>query len=448
MYRMGISSKFKLDSVILYIMFTELILGGLGKLFGFPVRMGIFALGLAYTIYYFIGNKVKLSKRAWIYTIIIIVFAIYGAVIGLIRGNSISNIIADANVFVTVLYIVIFISLIRDRKEIIKKLASLFIVYSVILSIVTFIIFKWSYFAIGNGVNVIDILLKVESVVNYGFITGMLYSDTYARVYTTNGIFMQIAVALCLIRLAYKNKIKFFSFESFSILFLILGIIASGTRGYWIGTVVVVVLAVFFIRRTNKVALLCNLLIVFIGLGITFATMGGTDDGSKTITTEIINRANTSKDFSENEVSNSVRNIQARHLLANISNHPIIGSGFGSVMYDYEKETGRSGLNVELYYLELWYKTGAIGMIMMFAVLTHALWSAYRIGKYNCDLEERIIVKGWSLGFITALASGMSNPYFAGAHGFFIPLFLVIICEVYENKETKVEFFQLFKHAL
>jgi hypothetical protein len=423
----------KLDSVMMYLIFTELILGGMGNLFGLPVRMVLFAVGILVAAYYYFKREVVIKKRTIFYVMAILIYAVYGSVLGLIRGNNIKDILSNANVFVTILYVFVFIILINGNKEKIKSLINMFIVYNSILGVIVYVVFKWSFFVLLNGGYPVPFLEHFETTTRYGLITGLIYSNTYARVYIGNGIFMQVALAICLIRLAYKSKIKFFSFENINILFIVMGIIATGTRGYWLGVGVVAILILFFIRKTSKKVLSINLFFVLLCVLIAFTNVTfGTERTS--FIDNVVNRAQSSGEFSQAEISNSVRSIQTRHLTQGIKNHVILGSGFGARIEGYNKETGRNSLNYELYYLELLFKTGILGMLLLFLGFGHMMYSAYIVGKNQCSKEDGIILKGWTLGFISAGFSSATNPYFAGAHGFFIPVFLMVLLDIYDVK--------------
>jgi hypothetical protein len=435
----------KLDKVFIYLIFTEIILGGMGNLFGRPIRLALFAGGLLVAAYYYFRREIVVKRRTMLYVIAILGYTAYGSILGLIRGNNVKDILSNANVFITILYVFIFIILINGRKEIINKLISLFIIYNSILGIAVYVVFKTSFYQLLNGIYTVPILEHFETVTRYGLITGLIYNNTYARVYIGNGIFLQVALAICLIRLAYKNKIKVLTFENLNILFITMGIIATSTRGYWLGVGVVAALILFFIRKTSKKALIVNLLFILIAVSIAFTSPTFGADVSKRhgFMASVIDRTIDSGDFSPGELSNSIRNIQTRHLLQNIKKHPIVGSGFGARIEAYEKETHRNSLNYELYYFELLFKTGIIGMLILFAGFGHMMYEAYKIGKEQCSKEELIILKGWTLGFISAGFSSATNPYFAGAHGFFIPVFLIILLDIYDKKGEKSKLFRL-----
>lgn len=423
--------KIKLDDIILYLVFTELILGGTGRLFNHPVRIGLFAISFAIAIYYFYKNDVKINKITWMYIVSIILYAAYGSVIGLIRGNNLKDILSNINVFISIFYVILFLVFINGRKEKISKLINLFVIYNVVLAVVVFIVFAWSYYGIKAGYDVVKLLEDFQSFTQYGLITGALYSNTYVRVYIANGIFMQVALAICLVKLAYKNKFSVFSLENVSILILVLGIFSTNTRGYWVGTAVVIILLIFFIKGSNKRKLLANLLVVLVGVSVIYVAVFTHKKDQTNVVNQAVNRVHSTTEFSNAEISNNVRGIQMKYLLNSIKKHPILGSGFGARIEGYGIETKRNTLNFEMYYFELWFKTGTIGMIFLLAGILHLLYRAIKLSEKLKGSTQGIILKGWTLGFISVLVSGGTNPYFAGAYGFFNLAFLIILTDIF-----------------
>lgn len=426
--------KWQINDILLYIMFTEIILGGLGRLFGLPVRMCLFGIGLLVAILFYYKNNIKFSKRTLWYIGAIFCFILYGAIIGIVNGNSLKDIVSNLNVFISILYAFIFIVFINGDKKKIINLINLFIVYNVAIALIIFLVFVWSNYAIRIGLNPVAYLEKFERITHYGLITGLLYSNQYARVYIANGILMQVALALCLVKVAYINKKDFKDIlvKSVYILILLIGIFATGTRGYWVGTIVVVILTPFFMQIANKKKFIFKIVIMCVCLSLGYVTL---NQNGNSILNEIVGRVQSTTQFNQKEPSNNIRSIQTRHLLRGIKKHIVIGSGFGARINEYEVETGRSGLDFELYYLELWYKTGLLGMLFLGFGFVHIIYTTYKIIRRNNEIVEQCTLKGWGIGLVSVSVASTTNPYFAGSHGFFIPVFLIILMELFERIE-------------
>lgn len=445
-----INSDEKFNSILLYIILAELVFGGLGHLFGLPIRNSIFAFAFFYTIYLIIKRGAVIKKRTLFYIFVIIGYGIYGSIIGLINGNAIRDIISNANVFVSILYSAIYVVLINKNKNVLKKLVDLFVVCADILAIIVYGIFQWSSYAAMNGINPVEKLVEFQKVTQYGLITQMLYSNTYAKVYASGGIFFQVALAVCLLRLAYIGKVKLMSFESISILVLIMGIVSTGTRGYWLGAILAFGLTAFFIKGAKKIPLILNSLLIIIIAGTLVIAPGLVmmkiySDPSTTSESNhngglvggIFKRANSATDFSQEEISNNLRNVQFNHLMNKVKEHPVFGSGFGSRIEEYKEETERGSLDFELYYFELWFKTGTVGMLILSFGVFSLFCNCYKVAKRS-QRDESTLIKGWTIGFISVCGSSATNPYLAGMFGFFVLVFLIVIVDLLDNQSEEI----------
>ena len=99
----------------------------------------------------------------------------------------------------------------------------------------------------------------------------------------------------------------------------------------------------------------------------------------------------------------------------------------------YEKITGRDGLNVEVYYLELVYKTGIAGIITLFSLLMLIFIKTYKLIKFKLINEhDKDLLLSWLIGTISVMVVGISNPYMKGAFGIFILDMLIIMNIVFE----------------
>ena len=94
--------KISLDSIynfITLIILMELVLGGLGNLFGYPIRKVLFVVGVLSSIYVIYKEKIKIDIKFIIPIVVVGIYTIYGSIVGLINGNSFSDIFSDANTF-------------------------------------------------------------------------------------------------------------------------------------------------------------------------------------------------------------------------------------------------------------------------------------------------------------------------------------------------------------
>ncbi|SHI12083.1 O-antigen ligase like membrane protein [Clostridium collagenovorans DSM 3089] len=419
----------KLLNIISTFVFLELILGGTGKLFYLPIRNLIFPFAILFLACFIIVNKIVIPKKYIIYIGLILIYPLYGTIVGLFNNNALLAILDDINVYFGILYLALYYLCVRDDMDKLKNLIDLFIGCSIFIALIAIVLFVTSYFQIKNGVHFEGVMNSIEYYINYGIISGSLYGNMFVRVYLPNGIFMQIALSLLLYRLLTFKTPKYVCYENIGISILALGIFATGTRGYWIGGIIVAISTILFVTKINIKSVLLSLILVVVVLGTSYIIF---PEEQKV---ELQGRVDSISDFTHTEPSNSVRSTQLKHLVAKIKEKPVQGHGFGADLVEYDQETDRGGRNFELYYVELVYKTGAIGIVYLFGVFSLALFRAFKaFRKLSFDDEKSTLLKGWVIGFISMAVSTVSNPYFAGLYGFFIIVLSILIIEtIYTN---------------
>lgn len=431
-------------NIVTALIFIEFVLGGLGHILGLPIRKGLFAVGIVFSVYMIFRERIRVEKKFLIPIIVVCIYIAYGSVIGLINGNSLGDIFSDVNSFLGILYILLLIAYIKGRSENINKLLNIFVNCATIVSIITIILFVVSRIYLPNNLEIIVAYNNLNTKLQYGLISGLVLSNNYARVYLYNGIFMQLAVAIMFIKLFNKEK-NIFGIVKLAI--LLIGIYVSNTRGFWLGTVGVVVLSfAYYLWRVKKYRLtIKNVLISIIPLILVAVIIPKTivavspEQNLPDSAGSIKDRIESIGDF-ENDESNKVRAIQLRFLVDKIKEKPVLGWGFGSHIYEYPqymKENGLQGVNsssFELYYVELVFKTGIIGVLIFFGYLIYNFVKLMLIlfKKGIKERDEQILV-GWTVGTMSILASSITNPYIAGLSVFFVLVMEVYLIQLYDE---------------
>lgn len=432
-------------NILTVLIFIEFVLGGLGHLFGLPIRKGLFAIGVLFSIYMIFREKIKLEKRFLIPIIVVCIYLAYGSIIGLINGNSIGDIFSDVNSFLGVIYILLLIAYVNGRRENIDKILNIFVNCAVIVAIMTITLFFVSRIYLPNNLEIIVAYNNLNSKLQYGFISGLVLSNNYARVYLYNGIFMQLAAAIMFIKLFNKDKNIFLIIK---LSLLLVGIYVSNTRGFWLGTIGIVILSfVYYLWRVKKHKLtLKNVLISTIPLILVAIIIPKTivavspDQNLPESSGSIKDRIESISDF-ENDESNKVRKIQLKFLVNRIKEKPILGWGFGAHIKEYPEYMIKNNLqpvsstSFELYYIELLFKTGIIGILIFFGYLIFNFIKLIII-LFNKKLQvkdEQILV-GWTIGTMSILASSITNPYIAGLSVFFVLVMEVYLIQLYDLK--------------
>ena len=432
-------------NIVTALIFIEFVLGGLGHILGLPIRKGLFAVGILFSVYMIFREKIKVEKRFLIPIIVVCIYIAYGSIIGLINGNSFGDIFSDVNSFLGILYILLLIAYVKGRSENINRVLNIFVNSAVVVAVITIILFAVSRFYLPNNLEIIVAYNNLNTKLQYGLISGLVLSNNYARVYLYNGIFMQLAVAIMFIKLFNKER-NIAGIVKLAL--LLIGIYVSNTRGFWLGTVGVVVLSfAYYLWRVRKYKLtIKSVLIAIIPLILVAIILPKTivavspDQNLPESSGSIKDRIESIGDF-ENDESNKVRAIQLRFLVDKIKEKPVLGWGFGSHIYEYPQYMEENGLqsvnssSFELYYVELVFKTGVIGILIFFGYLIYNFIKLLLIlFKRGLKQRDEQMLVGWTIGTMSILASSITNPYIAGLSVFFVLVMEVYLIQLYDEK--------------
>lgn len=432
-------------NVVTILIFIEFVLGGLGHVFGLPIRKGLFVVGILFSIYMIFREKIKIEKVFLIPIIVVCIYLAYGSIIGLINRNSLGDIFSDVNSFLGIIYILLLIAYVKGRNENIDKIINVFVNCAVIVAIMTITLFFVSRIYLPNNLEIIVTYNNLNSKLQYGFISGLVMSNNYARVYLYNGIFMQLAAAIMFIKLFNKDKNVF---GILKLAILLVGIYVSNTRGFWLGTIGAVVISmIYYLWRFKKFNLtLRNIVIALIPLILVSVIIPKTivavssEQNLPNSSGSIKDRIESISDF-ENDESNKVRAIQLKFLVNRIKEKPILGWGFGAHIEEYPQYMIDNNLqpvsstSFELYYIELLFKTGIIGILIFFGYLVfNFVKLIVLLFKKNLRMRDEQVLVGWTIGTMSILASSITNPYIAGLSVFFVLVMEVYLIQLYDLK--------------
>ena len=432
-------------NIVTALIFIEFVLGGLGHILGLPIRKGLFAIGILFSVYMIFREKIKIEKKFLLPIIIVCIYIAYGSIVGLVNGNSVGDVFSDVNSFLGILYILLLIVYVKGRSENINKVLNIFVNCAVIVAVMTIILFFVSRIYLPNNLEIIVAYNNLNTKLQYGLISGLVLSNNYARVYLYNGIFMQLAVAIMFIKLFNKDK-NISGIVKLAL--LLIGIYVSNTRGFWLGTIGVVLLSfAYYLWRVKKYKLtIKNVLISIIPLILIAIILPKTivavspEQNLPESSGSIKDRIESIGDF-ENDESNKVRAIQLRFLVDKIKEKPVLGWGFGSHIYEYPQYMEENGLqsvnssSFELYYVELVFKTGIVGVLIFFGYLLYNFIKLLLIlFKRGLKEKDEQILIGWTIGTMSILASSITNPYIAGLSVFFVLVMEVYLIKIYDEK--------------
>lgn len=418
-------SKNKFVNILLFIMIIEIFLGGSGKIFNIPIRIGLLLIMLITTLIYIVKYKPEIPKNLIIGIFALWMYCACWVILGVINGNNILHSLNDVTNFFSIIYIVIILVITKSNKKAFKLIISNLKICMLVLSIVTIILFVGSYIGTFFDINIGSMLEWFNNNTNYGIITGALYNFKFARVYFVGGIFMQVSLAFFIYDILNKNRVRDYIYT----VIILLGIFSSSTRGYWIGAVIVILMMIIMTNKKQKIRIAKVLLVV----SVIFSPIVFTPFFKN----EVINRVISVSDFSK-DVSNQTRTIQIEYMMDKIKEKPVLGSGFGANLTEYEVETGLSGRQFEVYYLELVYKTGILGMLILLSIFLIPFYFMFKNVIFNENIldEDKELLKALVIGGVSAIITGITNPYMQGTVGIFI--IVLMICGYFivnENTE-------------
>lgn len=94
-----------------------------------------------------------------------------------------------------------------------------------------------------------------------------------------------------------------------------------------------------------------------------------------------------------------------------------------------------SSTSFELYYIELLFKTGIIGILIFFGYLVfNFVKLIVLLFKKNLRMRDEQVLVGWTIGTMSILASSITNPYIAGLSVFFVLVMEVYLIQLYDLK--------------
>lgn len=277
---------------------------------------------------------------------------------------------------------------------------------------------------------------------SFGGSFGHLPNGAY-RMYLGSGIYLQVGLALTTWRLL-SGRPGFWPWALFAL--LLADVLATYTRGFWIGSALAVGLTLVFgaanLRR--PLAILATTVLFFalataagslVGFSLpdyvlnrTVSTLSAGPGQAPTPTSEPGGTAQPGATSPSapapgqdvaGEWSNEVRVEQIRVLVGHIVQRPIFGHGFGSIAADY-----RYGqiYSYELAYLDLLFKTGVVGLLLFLSFPLRLLFDALRGRFGRIPLGPGVSPRGASVVVaivVSLLVTGGTNPYLLAAFGLF-----------------------------
>jgi O-antigen ligase len=362
-----------------------------------------------------------------------IVMPVVWMTLGVLNGNNPRDVFADGNGQIFFAFAVAFVVLIRAGYG--PWLRRWLLVACTVNAVVIGIIVAVSATRLVALEPTLRVILYDKLLV--GNSIGYMPNGAY-RLYLASGIYLQVGLVLVTWELI-KNPRRWWPWALTALLWM--DVIATYTRGFWLGSglavALVVVLGIARIRQAAVVAAGTAALFLAAtvgGLAVGFSLPGYLTERVATSVSSGTNLPSPEASPTEpapgvpippviagvdtsGEVSNLIRTEQARVLLGHIRERPILGWGFGTIAPDYRYG---SIFSYELAFLDLWYKTGIVGLIFFLSFPLRLIVDALRarLGRNAIPpgLESRAMAVVIAV-IGSVLASGATNPYFLAAFG-------------------------------
>jgi hypothetical protein len=368
--------------------------------------------------------------------------------VGALNGNNPRDVFADGNGQIFFAFAVAFVVLIRGgygpwlRRWLLVVCAVNAVVIGAIVAVSAT---KLVALEPTLGTILYDKLLVGNSI-------GYMPNGAY-RLYLASGLYLQVGLALVSWELI-KNPWRIWPWALTALLWV--DVIATYTRGFWLGSALAVGLVVALgVSRARQAAVVAAgtaalfLMATVAGMAVGFSLPGYLTERAATSVSTGMNHPSpepspgavepgvpTSPEPSpgavepgvpippviagvdtSGQVSNLVRAEQARVLVGHIQERPILGWGFGTIAPDYRYG---SIFSYELAFLDLWYKTGIVGLVIFLSFPLRLIVDAVhgRLGRRSLPAGVEPHAVAIVIAVIASiLVSGATNPYFLAAFG-------------------------------
>lgn len=356
------------------------------------------------------------DKHGLILFTIAVLLPVYGFLISLYRGNNITFALSDSQGYLFLITGIGLYSLIYFKPYLKHSLLKHFLISSGLVAISTLILL------LAHITNIFSLDDTRQLLVdhNLGF-AGIETNGSY-RIFLRSHIYVAISLVISLgFFLSFKMS---FSKRIINLLFIticITSLVVSNTRALLIGCIIGLFVYLIGTKITKRYILFIYSLF-FLSLPVFMFFM----DKISTIFERVLSAF----DFN-NDLSNSIRSEQARYLIDEFLNYPILGKGFGATLDSGYTRSAEIPYSFELSYLELLYKLGLFG----FAIFLACLLMFFFVVKSTSDLKFRKILIASLLVFFFI---SFSNPYIVSSLGMFLLSILYAYSRSNHNKEATI----------
>lgn len=429
----------------LYAFAAEIVVGGAGGrwLSWGPLSIRIIFFGILFALwgYHWWRGEINFhhlhgSKFTRPLLILALFFPIFWGGLGWIYHWPGRYILADANGFAFYLLFFPLASTLGGRQ----KMYRLLLVYLGAIS-VTALILTVLYFLSASGVINIWFLKQLFlGRMFYGGKIGIMPDGAY-RLFTGNGIFLVTGI-LTLASLALFGR-KIFWPHVFggrrhaalllgAIFFAYLAIVASYTRGFWIGIIGALLFLSIWLSFKQRLKLVAGVVVLFLVSEMVFRILFGLS-----FFNFFGGRLATSVSVEKDPVSLGQRVSQVRVLGGAILRHPFWGTGFGTNFPEYRTQAEVADpYSFELGYLDMVVKFGIVGFAFWALVILLIFAKGLKILLFQFTLKtrDRALLVGLLAGLLALLIVGGTSPFLMSAFGIMHIVVTLYVLEVVDPK--------------
>jgi len=204
---------------------------------------------------------------------------------------------------------------------------------------------------------------------------------------------------------------------SAGILFVLLGLVASGTRALWLGAFLGLVVLVALAGSRYKVKIAAGVLVSLLFASQIFA---GT---FSTLTSKIATT------FDIYDYSNAFRVRQTGVLLRMAREHPVLGQGFGAIAPEVSLHPERP-YTFEMETVAFLMKMGIVGCLAWAVLFGWLLYTFLRTSWLLTNPVHAMVAKALCGGVLAILFAGSTNPWLSIAVGMGTCAFIVVVTDL------------------
>jgi len=423
----------------LYILVAEIVLGGAGgRWLEYPLGLSVRILFL---VIFFIVWILKLQKRQvkfnfknkkLFYVILILSLGyplFFGIFMHFLHPKNLAYLINDANGWVFYLIFLPMASIINTREKL-WNLIKIYFVSILAIGVILTLIYFASALQILNIWVVQNFLL--EKGLKMGGKVGIMPDDALrvflgSSIFLPFGLFMVLSLKNKLIEAGQKMHSLFFQvWKILAILFLYFSLIASYTRGIWIGSLLGLIFFLFWNDWKSRIKIFTGLVLLILMTQIIFQQVFHTS-----FFNTFLGRITSSVSIEKDPVSVGARISQIHILAKQILKHPFFGTGFGTVIADYREKVD-APFSFELGYLDMVLKFGIVGFAFWGLFILYLIFEALQILWFNFQInksEKMLIVSLLTSVLVLLFVSGTS-PFISAGFGILQILLLMIVIQV------------------